>query len=101
MQDQEYLAHVLEQVSTERDRLAVCMTELGLSVFPSAANFVLARTNTPAQPLADHLATHNILIQALSWPDEVGSIRVTAGTREHNDAFLAVLEDYLRQDAIS
>ena len=101
MQDQEYLDHVLEQVSTERDRLAIRMTALGLSVFPSAANFVLARTKTPARPLADHLATHNILIQALAWPDEVGSIRVTAGTREHNDAFLAVLEDFLHREAIS
>jgi len=37
----------------------------------------------------------------LAWPDELGSIRVTAGTREHNDAFLAVLEDFLHREAIS
>ena len=100
MQDQTYLDHVLEVISAERDRLANRMTALGLSVFPSAANFVLARLETPAQVLARYLARNNIMIQALSWPGDLGSVRVTVGIREHNDAFLKVLENYLSQPSI-
>lgn len=101
MQDQAYLDHVLSVVSSERDRLTNRMTGLGLSVYPSAANFVLARSAAPAQALAAHLAAHDIMIQALPWPDELGSIRVTVGIREHNDAFLKALEAFVRQPVVS
>ena len=77
------------------------MPGLGLSVYPSAANFVLARSAVPAQALAAHLAAHDIMIQALPWPDELGSIRVTVGIREHNDAFLKALEAFVRQPVVS
>lgn len=95
MRDQNYLEMVLDMVSSERQRLSVALHSYGLHVYPSAANFLLARTNKPADTIATKLAERHILVQALPWPDSNGSLRITIGTATENNTFLNALTEAL------
>ena len=95
MRDQNYLEMVLDTVCRERQRLSVALQNHGLHVYPSAANFLLARTNKPSNIIAAKLEKHHILVQTLPWPDDNGSLRITIGTTAENDAFLNALTDAL------
>jgi len=77
----------------ERGRLfaALAATE-GIDVCPSGANFLLFRVSGDAHELWKRLLEHNVLVRDFSsWPRIEGSLRVTVGTPEENDAFLAAL----------
>lgn len=95
MRDQSYLEMVLGTVSCERQRLSIALQNYGLRVYPSAANFLLARTNSPSDAIATKLAERHILVQALPWPDNNGSLRITIGTAAENDIFLNALTELL------
>ena len=95
MRDQPYLEMVLDTISRERRRLSVALQNLGLRVYPSTANFLLARTDEPSEIISAKLAEHRILVQALPWPDNNGSLRITIGNAADNNSFLGVLSDII------
>ena len=95
MRDQNYLEMVLDTISRERQRLSVALQNHGLQVYPSAANFLLARASKSSDTIAAKLEEHHILVQTLPWPDENGSLRITIGTTAENDSFLNALTDAL------
>jgi histidinol-phosphate aminotransferase len=77
-------------LSAERDRVVDSLASLGFSVVPSDANFVLfGRFDDPAVTWKSYLE-RGILIRDLGVP---GHLRVTIGTPEENDAFLAVSKE--------
>ncbi len=77
-------------LSAERDRVVDALASLGFSVVPSDANFVLfGRFDDPAVTWKSYLE-RGILIRDLGVP---GHLRVTIGTPEENDAFLAVSKE--------
>jgi len=81
----------------ERGRVfaALAATE-GVDAVPSGANFVLFRVNGDAHDLWKRLLARNVLVRDFSsWPSVEGSLRVTVGTRDENDAFLAALAETL------
>jgi histidinol-phosphate aminotransferase len=85
---------VLELVSTiaaERDRVAKTLAGLdGVDVFDGAANFVFFR-HEEADRLVSELAKAGVVIRDFSFLAGCENcLRVTAGTPEENDAFLAV-----------
>jgi histidinol-phosphate aminotransferase len=83
------------QIVHERDLIEAGLSELGLEVFPSGANFVLFRV--PAGTLSgrdvwDGLVQRSVLIRdCTSWPRLGGCLRVTIGTADENAEFLAAL----------
>ena len=85
------LTHV-PQIIAERERVAARLRELpGVEVTPSTANFLLLRT--PATDLFDRLLAREVLVRDVAaQPRREGCVRVTIGTAEENDAFLAALE---------
>ena len=93
MRDQPYLEMVLDTISRERQRLSIALQNLGLRVYPSAANFLLARTDGPSETVSIKLAERRVLVQALPWPDDNGSLRITIGSAADNNSFLGVLSD--------
>jgi threonine-phosphate decarboxylase len=67
VQDHEYAQVSLRENELERERLAEALRAIGLSVFPSAANYLLVELS-PGMPLASELRTrlleqHRILIR--------------------------------------
>lgn len=84
-------------IRAERDRVqAVLAAVPGVTVFPSAANFLLFRVAAPDAVFAA-LKARGILIKnvAHAHPLLAGCVRVTIGTPEENEAFLAALRESL------
>jgi len=97
------LAHVEEMtarvaaVVAERHRITAALAGLAVEVWPSEANFVLFRPLArPAREVWEGLLARSVLVRdCSSWPRLAGCLRVTMGTPEEGDAFLAALEEVL------
>lgn len=81
----------VDAILDERERVATALSGLaGVEVFPSGANFVFFRHPDPGGLVAA-LAAEGIVVRDFSsTPGCGGCLRVTIGTPEENDAFLAV-----------
>jgi histidinol-phosphate aminotransferase len=90
----EVTAHVPALVA-ERERLAGLLTAVpGVEVFDSAANFLLFRTGVA--DLFDRLLARGVLVRDFSRVARLeGCLRVTIGTAEEDDVFLAALRESL------
>jgi histidinol-phosphate aminotransferase len=81
----------------ERGRLVARLSELPVTVWPSAANFVLFRPDArDGEAVWQDLLDRSVLVRdCSSWPRLDGCLRVTIGTPTEDDAFLAALEEAL------
>jgi histidinol-phosphate aminotransferase len=88
-------ARILGEIRVERDRLAEQLGRMGAVAFPSDANFILFRTPRPATEVWRGLLDRGVLVRDLTTvvPE---SLRVTAGTPDEVDLFLAALGELLR-----
>jgi histidinol-phosphate aminotransferase len=83
----------------ERGRLVARLHELPVDVWPSGANFVLFRPQSAdGHEVWQQLLDRGVLVRdCASWPRLEGCLRVTIGTAEEDDAFLAALEDIVSE----
>lgn len=81
-------------IRSERERLSTAMKEIrSIEVFPSQANFIAFRTNG-ARRIFEALCARGILIRDISsYPGLADCLRVSIGTPQENDAFLAALKE--------
>ncbi|MER5447111.1 histidinol-phosphate transaminase [Streptomyces sp. NPDC002764] len=85
----ELLSRVQHTVA-ERDRVRAAMREMGFDVPPSEANFIWLPLGSRTQAFALTCASAGVNVRP--YPDE--GVRVTIGTAEENDAFLAVAKQH-------
>jgi histidinol-phosphate aminotransferase len=76
-------------VVAERDRLTVALRDRGLDVSDSQANFVWLPVGEQTTALAAALEARAVITRPFAGE----GIRVTVGTPEEDDAFLAALDD--------
>ena len=95
------LAPVVEGIVAERERLAAGLATLpGVRVWPSAANFVLARVPNAHRTWERLRDEHSILVRDFSsTPGLDDCLRLTVGTREENDALLDALAVLTREES--
>jgi histidinol-phosphate aminotransferase len=88
------VAHLVE----ERGRLEAALRDLPCEVWPSGANFILFRpTSRAGAEVWRALLDHSVLVRdCSSWPRLDGCLRVTVGTTDEDDRFLAALREILR-----
>jgi len=81
----------------ERHRLLAAMAQLPLTTWPSEANFILFRPeHRKGAEVWQGLLDRSVLVRdTSSWPRLTDCLRVTVGTPEENDAFLAALAEVL------
>jgi histidinol-phosphate aminotransferase len=81
----------------ERGRLAARLADLPVDVWPSGANFVLFRPRErDGDAVWQGLLDRSVLVRnCASWPRLDGCLRVTIGTPDEDDTFLAALEEVL------
>lgn len=81
----------------ERGRLLDRLGALPVTLWPSQANFVLLRPETVTGPeVWKGLVERSVLVRdTSSWPGLEGCLRVTVGTPEEDDRFLAALAEVL------
>ena len=90
----ELLAGV-DSLIAQREIVQTGLAKLGLSITPSAANFLLfSGFNQPANQLWQKLLDRGILIRDVGL---LGQLRVTIGTAAENQAFLSALAQVLAE----
>ena len=84
-------------VVAERERISSVLAGLDVDVVPSGANFVLFRPRSlGGRAVWQGLLDRSVLIRDCSgWPRLADCLRVTIGTHEENDRFLAALTEVL------
>jgi histidinol-phosphate aminotransferase len=96
LQDGGHLAEYLRQVRESKALLYAACDRLGLSYWPSAANFVLVRTGGHTQALVEGAARRGIYLRdRSSEPGCAGCTRITTGMVEHTRRCIAVIEEVL------
>lgn len=84
-------------IIAERRRLLGGLQDLGMTTWPSQANFILFRPpGGQGRELWQALVARSVLVRdTSSWPGLEGCLRVTVGKPEENDRFLAALEEVM------
>jgi histidinol-phosphate aminotransferase len=92
--DEEHLQRSVALVREGRAYLAGECARLGIPMLPSTANFVLLRFGGDCRPLGQALLQRGIMVRATDDLFELpGCLRVTVGTPEMNQEFLAALAE--------
>lgn len=91
--DQAHVQRTLAVVAEGRKRLWALAQRLGLSTYPSVANFVWMDVGRPAGEVADALARRGVIVRP--GPGHATWIRVSVGTAQELDRFEQVLEEAL------
>ncbi|MGI9601648.1 MAG: histidinol-phosphate transaminase [Acidimicrobiales bacterium] len=83
----------VQELVTERGRLAEALGSLPVDVWPSQANFILFRPHSgDGAALWQRLVDQSVLVRdCSSWPRLDGCLRVTVGTPREDDRFLDAL----------
>lgn len=90
--------HVRRSVETNRrglKQLAEGLDRLRVRYIPSVANFVLVELGQDAQPVAEALLQEGVIVRPMGWMGFPQAIRVSVGTAEENELFLAALRRVL------
>ena len=92
IEDQEHARRTWDHVRTERVRVTAALEQLGWSVLPSQANFLLATCpDGNARAAYEGLKRQGILVRYFDLPGLNDKIRNTNGTTPENNALLAGL----------
>ncbi len=90
IQDQESAKKTWEHVRGERQRLTAELQQLGWSVLPSQANFILATVpGGRGKEAYQKLKHQGILVRYFDKPGLNDKLRITVGRAEENNALLA------------
>ena len=101
IQDQDYLQTILKKIIVTRSRISRALTEKGFEVFPSSTNFLWIRPRgNSAKSIFEGLREQKILVRHFPGPRTEAFLRVTVGTDEQMDQFLAGLDRVQPTDSI-
>jgi histidinol-phosphate aminotransferase len=90
IQDHDYAREKWEQIKNERDRVTSELTQLGWTVLPSRANFILARVpDGRGRDAYLGLKAQGILVRFFDRPGLTDKVRITIGQSHENNALLA------------
>ena len=81
-----YMTRNVDRVIAEKERVWNALNELAIQVYPSATNFLLAKTDIP--DLVRKLSDIGIQIADLSNQLAAGFIRMSIGNSDENDALI-------------
>ncbi len=93
IKDEHYFIRTCEQVINSRQSMIRALHTLGFEVLPSAANFVFMRHPAhSAAHIVDQLRQQGVIVRHFSQARIEDYLRVTVGTKEENQRFLAILD---------
>jgi histidinol-phosphate aminotransferase len=87
--DQDYARRGWENIREERQRVSSELTQLGWTVLPSQANFILASVpNGKGREAYLGLKEQGILVRYFNLPGLTDKIRISIGTSQENNALI-------------
>ncbi len=101
--DTAFYEATLSAVAVGRKKLQDGLTNLGCTVWPSAANFLMFRLpegGPAAHVCFEYLLTHGIIIRPLKSYGLPQHLRVSVGTMQENQAFLDALAQCLAEQSV-
>lgn len=96
LRNPDYARETVRRLVQERERLREAVRDAGARVTPSHTNFLLVRSGVPH--IAKRLREAGVLVSDVSNQLPPGFIRVSVGTRQENDAFLAAFKRIREED---
>jgi histidinol-phosphate aminotransferase len=91
LDDQSHIAKTVSANATEAQILGVGLSELGLRVVPTSANFLYCDAGEDAAQISGRLREEGVSVRALGMWGAPTCIRVSIGTREQNQFFLSAV----------
>jgi len=96
LENRDYVERAVRITEEQRPQLASGLRALGFEVFPSQANFMLARAPVPSSQLVKMLSQRGILIRDFGGMRMLENcVRTTVGTEELNRLLLSKLKEVL------
>jgi histidinol-phosphate aminotransferase len=92
LDDPAHVAAAVKVAVTERARVAGRLRALGTAVLPSAGNFLMLHAGPDARARYDALLRQGVIVRPVGNYQLPEHLRVTLGTIEQNDRFLAAWE---------
>ena len=94
VRDVAYTRETVERIRTTRARLSRALADLGFRIWPSQANFVLARpADGDALRLYRGLRERGVLVRYFAEPGLADKLRITVGTDQQTARLLSALAD--------
>jgi histidinol-phosphate aminotransferase len=90
IRDRAYVESYVDEVLAARALAYEGLHKLGISTFPSEANFILFQAGDRAIPIRDALRERGVLVRDRSY-EIPGCVRLTIGTRQQIERFLEEL----------
>jgi histidinol-phosphate aminotransferase len=91
LEDAEFRERTIAMNDAGKAQLAAAFADLGLPMYPCAANFVAVRVPGAAQDAYDDLMRRGIVTRSGDKLRMPGALRITIGTPEQNAALLAAI----------
>jgi histidinol-phosphate aminotransferase len=91
LDDHEHVRRSLASNRAGLRQLSEALTSLGMQFVPSVTNFLLVELGTDAEPVSDELLKAGVIVRPMGWMGFPNAIRVTIGTPQENEKFLAAL----------
>lgn len=99
VKDRAYFDKTRNAIMETREDVAKKLTALGFTVLPSCTNFLFAaHESVPAEELFAMLREKHIYVRYFKQPRIENYLRITIGTPEQMERFLAEVEKYLRHN---
>ncbi len=96
LSDQDYMKHCFEQNRAGLAQYEAAFEEMGLSWFPSQANFIMVDTGVACGAVFEALLKQGLIIrQDPTWGYPY-SVRITIGSEEQNNKMIAALKASIR-----
>jgi histidinol-phosphate aminotransferase len=95
LRDVDHLRRTVALNAAERPRLARALVDRGFAVLPSLGNFVTFDTRTSGREVFRRLLARGVIVRPIDPYGMASWLRVSVGTPEENDAFLAALDAVL------
>lgn len=98
IKDRAYFEETVNKVVETREWTKGELRKLGFSFGDSKANFIFAsHENCPAKELFEALRKENIFVRYFEKPRIDNYLRITIGTQQEMETFVAFLKDYLKK----
>jgi histidinol-phosphate aminotransferase len=89
--DQTHMRESVAQTMRELTRVESELRRMKLWTAPSATNFLLVRLGMPAGPVYERLLREGVIVRPIGGAGLQDALRVSIGTRAHNDRLLEAL----------
>ena len=97
LEDEAFLQKTLELVAAELDFLQGRLKEMGVTAFPTQANFFLIDVQQDAERVFQEMLKEGVIIRSMVSYGYPQYIRVNVGTREENIRFLAAFKKVMNR----